>query len=72
MDERDELNRALLSRLLEGALSDFEGALRRETPGLSSTEIDRYMRAARKFASHLLGAKPRTRGRRGGEAREAR
>jgi hypothetical protein len=63
MSERDDLNRALLARLLEGALEDFEEALGRETPGLSATEIARYMRAARKFSGHLLGTKPRTRGR---------
>lgn len=63
VDDHDDLNRALLQRLLEGALEDFEVALRRETPGLSKGEISRYMRAARKFASHLLGAAPRTRGR---------
>ena len=63
MDQHDELNRALLVQLLENALVDFEAALRSETPGLSKTEIERYMRAARKFASHLIGSKPRTRGR---------
>jgi hypothetical protein len=70
MDQHDELNRALLVQLLESALVDFEAALRGEAPGLSKTEIERYMRAARKFASHLIGAKPRTRGRqsRGGSA----
>jgi len=63
MDQHDELNRALLVQLLDRALVDFEEALRSETPGLSKTEIERYMRAARKFASHLIGSKPRTRGR---------
>ena len=64
MDQHDdELNRALLVHLLESALVDFEAALRGETPGLSKTEMERYMRAARKFASHLIGSKPRTRGR---------
>jgi hypothetical protein len=63
MDQHDELNRALLVQLLEGSLVDFEAALRSETPGLSKTEIERYMRAARKFASHLIGSRPRTRGR---------
>jgi hypothetical protein len=63
MDQHDDLNRALLAQLLESALVDFEDALRDETPGLSKTEMTRYMRAARKFASHLIGSKPRTRGR---------
>lgn len=63
MADRDDLNRALLARLLEGSLEDFEAALGRETPGLSATEIARYMRAARKFAAHILGARPKTRGR---------
>ena len=72
MDQHDDLNRALLVQLLENALVNFEEALRRETRGLSKTEMTRYMRAARKFASHLIGAKPRTRGRQsrgGGSAR---
>jgi hypothetical protein len=70
MDQHDELNRALLVQLLDRALVDFEEALRNEAPGLSKKEIERYMRAARKFASHLIGSKPRTRGRqsRGGSA----
>jgi hypothetical protein len=74
MRDRDDLNRALLARLLEGALEEFEEALGRETPGLSETEIARYMRAARKFSAHLLGSRPRTRGRqsRGGAAASSR
>jgi len=74
MDRRDDLNRALLAKLLEEALGEFEEVLRRETPGLSATETERYMRAARKFASHLVGETPRTRGRqsRGGGAVSAR
>jgi len=63
MERRDDLNRVLLARLLDEALGDFEDVLRRETPGLSATEMERYMRAARKFASHLTGGTPRTRGR---------
>ena len=63
MERRDDLNRALLAKLLEEALREFEGVLRRETPGLSAREMERYMRAARKFASHLAGETPRTRGR---------
>ena len=63
MDRRDDLNQVLLAKLLDEALGDFENVLRRETPGLSATEMERYMRAARKFASHLAGETPRTRGR---------
>ena len=63
MDRRDDLNRALLAKLLENALVEFEDVLKHETPGLSAGEMERYMRAARKFASHLVGEKPRTRGR---------
>ncbi len=58
-----DLDRLLLERLLARELEAFRQALERETPGLSRREIDRYMRAARKFASHLLGNRPRTHGR---------
>ena len=63
MQHRDDLDSVLLAKLLDDALGDFENVLKRETPGLSDTEMERYMRAARKFASHLVGETPRTRGR---------
>ncbi len=63
MERRDDLNQLLLSKLLDEALGEFEGVLKRETPGLSAGEMERYMRAARKFAAHLVGETPRTRGR---------
>lgn len=62
MADRD-LESVLLERLLEGELEGFRKALESENPGLSDREIERYMLAARKFASHLMGSGPRTRGR---------
>ncbi|GEM_PF-1701335 len=58
-----DLDSVLLERLLERELEGFRQALEEENPGLSDREIDRYMLAARKFALHLRGAGPRTRGR---------
>ncbi|MFQ5477862.1 MAG: hypothetical protein ACE5EO_02175 [Candidatus Krumholzibacteriia bacterium] len=58
-----DLDSVLLERLLERELDAFRKALENESPGLSDKELERYMLAARKFSSHLLGARPRTRGR---------
>lgn len=63
MTERLDLGRALLEELLEKELEEFQQVLESESPGLSAGEIERYMRAARKFAAQLLGTRPRTRGR---------
>lgn len=63
MTERLDLGRALLEELLEKELDEFQQVLESESPGLSAGEIERYMRAARKFAAQLLGTRPRTRGR---------
>ncbi len=65
MADRSELDQALLRTLLDRELESFRENLEHENPGLSKGEMDRYMRAARKFASHLVGARPRTRGRQG-------
>jgi hypothetical protein len=63
MTDRVDLGRALLEELLEKELEEFRSTLENESPGLSNSEIERYMRAASKFAAQLLGARPRTRGR---------
>ena len=57
------LQDTLLRSLLENELERFEQTLATENPGLSSSEIDRYMRAARLFANQLTGGRPRTHGR---------
>ncbi len=62
MADRD-LQRLLMERLLANELENFRRALEEETPGLSDGEIERYMRAARKFADYLLGLRARTHGR---------
>lgn len=62
-EDRNDLGRALLEELLENELEEFRSTLQNESPGLSDSEIERYMRAARKFAAQLLGSRPRTRGR---------
>jgi hypothetical protein len=59
-----DLDRTLLRLLLDKELHAFRDALEGEDPGLSDSEIDRYMRGARMFAARLImGASPRTRGR---------
>jgi hypothetical protein len=63
MAERLDLSRALLEELLHKELDEFRRALENESPGLSDSEIERYMRAAGKFADQLKGGRPRTRGR---------
>jgi hypothetical protein len=65
-----ELDRLLLRKLLDRELDDFREALENEDPGLSDTEIERYMRAAAKFAARLAGDTPRTRGRSSRGARD--
>ena len=49
--------------MLDRELESFRESLENEDPGLSRIEIDRYMRAASKFAARLVGDRPRTRGR---------
>jgi hypothetical protein len=63
MAERLDLSRALLEELLSRELEQFRQTLENESPGLSDSEIERYMRAAAKFADQLKGGQPRTRGR---------
>jgi len=59
-----DLDRTLLRLLLDKELEAFRQALEEEDPGLSESEIERYMRGARRFAARLtMGASPRTRGR---------
>jgi hypothetical protein len=60
---RLELDRTLLRMLLDKEIEEFRASLEGEDPGLSPTEIERYVRAARKFAAQLAGDTPRTRGR---------
>jgi hypothetical protein len=63
VDDSEDLDRTLLRILLDKELIAFRQALESEDPGLSEQEIERYMRAASKFAARLTGAAPRTRGR---------
>lgn len=63
MSSPAELDRLLLRELLDRELDSFRESLENEDPGLSRAEIDRYMRAAAKFAARLAGDTPRTRGR---------
>lgn len=63
MAERLDLSRVLLDELLSKELERFRRTLEDESPGLSDSEIERYMRAAAKFADQLRGGRPRTRGR---------
>jgi len=63
MAEKLDLSRVLLEELLSKELEQFRHTLETESPGLSDSEIERYMRAAGKFVDQLLGGRPRTRGR---------
>jgi hypothetical protein len=58
-----ELDRTLLRLLLDQQVEKFRASLENENPGLSATERERYLRAVRLFCSQLLGAAPRTHGR---------
>lgn len=58
-----DLDRTLLRLLLDEQVEKFRLSLEKENPGLSSTERERYLRAVRLFCSQLLGAAPRTHGR---------
>lgn len=63
MDSSPDLDRTLLRLLLEEQVEKFRVGLENENPGLSPAERERYLRAVRLFCSQLLGASPRTRGR---------
>ncbi|HXC52938.1 MAG TPA: hypothetical protein VN634_18775 [Candidatus Limnocylindrales bacterium] len=63
MSSSAELDRTLLRLLLDGEVEKFQASLEKENPGLSATERERYLRAVRLFCSQLLGAAPKTRGR---------
>jgi len=58
-----DLDRTLLRLLLDEQVEKFRLSLERENPGLSATERERYLRAVRLFCSQILGAAPRTHGR---------
>lgn len=58
-----DLDRTLLRLLLDEQVEKFRLSLEKENPGLSKTERERYLRAVRLFCSQLLGAAPRTHGR---------
>lgn len=63
MSTSAELDRTLLRLLLDEQVEKFREGLENENPGLSAAERERYLRAVRLFCSQLLGAAPRTRGR---------
>lgn len=63
MSSSPELDRTLLRLLLDDQVEKFRAGLEGENPGLSAAERERYLRAVRLFCSQLLGAAPRTRGR---------
>ena len=63
MSASPDLDQTLLRLLLEEQIEKFRLGLERENPGLSATERERYLRAVRLFCSQLLGAAPRTHGR---------
>lgn len=66
-----ELDRTLLRLLLDQQVEKFRASLENENPGLSATERERYMRAVRLFCSQLLGAAPRTHGRKARSSKSA-
>jgi hypothetical protein len=63
MSASPDLDRTLLRLLLDEQVEKFRLSLERENPGLSATERERYLRAVRLFCSQILGAAPRTHGR---------
>ena len=63
MSSSPDLDRTLLRLLLDEQIEKFRSNLEQENPGLSVTERERFLRAVRLFCSQLLGAAPRTHGR---------
>ena len=63
MADLSDLDRTLLRVLLDEQVERFRSTLEKENPGLSAAEQERYLRAVRLFCSQLLGAAPRTHGR---------
>ncbi|MFN2425330.1 MAG: hypothetical protein ABR587_02655 [Candidatus Binatia bacterium] len=63
MSSPTDLDRTLLRVLLDEQVEKFRLSLERENPGLSATERERYLRAVRLFCSQILGAAPKTHGR---------
>ncbi len=61
MPSSSQLEHSILRALLDKELEAFRLTLEAEDPGLSDTEIERFMRAAQMFAAQLTGARPRTR-----------
>lgn len=63
MASSSDLDKTLLRMLLDEQVDKFRASLEKENPGLSATERERYLRAVKLFCSQLLGAAPKTRGR---------
>lgn len=63
MASSSDLDKTLLRMLLDEQIDKFRASLEKENPGLSATERERYLRAVKLFCSQLLGAAPKTRGR---------
>jgi hypothetical protein len=63
MSSSQELDRTLLRLLLDEQVEKFRANLENENPGLSAAERERYLRAVRLFCSQILGAAPKTHGR---------
>ena len=63
MPSTSDLDQTLLRVLLDEQVEKFRRSLEKESPGLSASERERYLRAVRLFCSQLLGATPKTRGR---------
>lgn len=63
MASSPDLDRTLLRVLLDEQVEKFRANLEKENPGLSATERERYLRAVKLFCSQILGAAPRTHGR---------
>ena len=63
-----DLDKTLLRLLLDEQVDKFRASLEKENPGLSKTERERYLRAVRLFCSQILGAAPKTRGRKANPA----
>lgn len=63
MPTPSDLDFTLLKLLLDEQLEKFRLGLEAENPGLSRSERQRYLRAARLFVDQLLGGAPKTHGR---------
>jgi hypothetical protein len=63
MSSSQELDRTLLRLLLDEQVEKFRVNLENENPVLSAAVRERYLRAVRLFCSQILGAAPKTHGR---------